>query len=364
MSGGGGAPRLARPLPTVRWRDGVVVLLDQTRLPGELAWRECRDVGSLALAIRELAVRGAPAIGVAAAYGLALAWRGARARGAAPAAALAELRAARAALAATRPTAVNLFWALDRVAAVAEAAVAAGQGGDDVAARLVAEGDAILADDLERGRRLGEAGAALLPDPAAVLTHCNAGGLATGGYGTALGVVYAAVAAGRRVRVFADETRPLLQGARLTAWELAAAGVEVTLLCDGAAGSLLRSGRVDAVITGADRIARNGDAANKIGTYPLAVLAREHGVPFYVAAPASTFDPGCPDGAAIPVEERDPQEVLRLAGSAVAPAGVGAWNPAFDVTPARLITAFVTEAGVLRPPYPESLARLGPGLRP
>ncbi len=358
------ASPLPFPFPTVRWRDGVVALIDQTRLPAELAWRECRDVPQLCAAIRELAVRGAPALGVAAAYGLALAWAGARQEGATAPAALARLREARRQLAATRPTAVNLFQALARAADAAEAAVAAGGDVDAVLARLLATADAVLAEDLARGRALGEAGARLLPDPATVLTHCNAGGLATGGYGTALGVVYAAVAAGRRVRVYADETRPLLQGARLTAWELTARGVPVTLLCDGAAGSLLRSGRIDAVITGADRIARNGDTANKIGTYPLAVLAREHGVPFYVAAPASTFDPDCADGAAIPLEERAPDEVRRCGGALIAPARVAVWNPAFDVTPAALITAFITEAGVLGPPYARSLAALAPGSAP
>jgi len=348
------------PFPTVAWRDEAVVLLDQTRLPGALVWRTCGDVAQLCGAIRELAVRGAPAIGIAAAYGLALAWRRAAASGDGPAAALASLGAARAALAGTRPTAVNLFWALGRQARLAERAVAAGADAATVGAALLAQADAILADDLARGRALGEAGAALLPERCAVLTHCNAGGLATGGYGTALGVVYAAQASGREVRVFADETRPLLQGARLTAWELAARGIPVTLLCDGAAGGLLRAGRVDAVIVGADRIAANGDLANKVGTYPLALLAREHGVPFYVAAPASTFDPATPDGAAIVVEERNPDEVLCLGGTRLAPAGVTAWNPAFDVTPARLVTAFITEKGVLRPPYAASLAVLGP----
>jgi len=348
------------PFPTVTWRDEAVVLIDQTRLPGALVWRTCREVPELCAAIRELAVRGAPAIGIAAAYGLALAWSRAIAAGDSPTAALARLGEARAALAATRPTAVNLFWALAIQARLAESAVAGGADGAAVRAALLVQADAILADDVARGRALGEAGAELLPDPCTILTHCNAGGLATGGYGTALGVVYAAQAAGRQVRVFADETRPLLQGSRLTAWELAARGIAVTLLCDGAAGGLLRSGRIDAVIVGADRIARNGDTANKVGTYPLAVLAREHGVPFYVAAPASTFDPTAADGAAIVVEERAPDEVLSLGGMKLAPAGVIAWNPAFDVTPARLVTAFVTEKGVLRPPYRETLAVLTP----
>ncbi|MBE0565433.1 MAG: S-methyl-5-thioribose-1-phosphate isomerase, partial [Krumholzibacteria bacterium] len=214
---------------------------------------------------------------------------------------------------------------------------------------------AVRDEDVARCRALGEAGAALLPDCATVLTHCNAGGLATGGYGTALGVVFAAHAAGRGVQVYADETRPLLQGARLTAWELASQGIEVTVVCEGAAATLLRQGRIDAVITGADRIACNGDTANKIGTYPLAVLADRHGVPFYVAAPASTFDPATAAGDAIVIEERDPAEVHGFGGVRFTPVGVGAWNPAFDVTPAELITAFITEHGVLRPPFAESL---------
>ena len=350
-------PELTWPLPTVRWQDGGIVLIDQTRLPGELVWRRCPDVEALCEAIRVLAVRGAPAIGVAAGYGLLLAWERALAARQGPAEALRDLDAAAERLRATRPTAVNLAWALARVSRAAAAAGAAGLSGAAVRDRLREEADAILAEDVARSRALGEAGAALLPDPATVLTHCNAGALATGGFGTALGVVYAAVEQGRCVRVYADETRPLLQGARLTAWELLARGVEVTLLCDGAAGALLASGRVDAVLVGADRIARNGDTANKIGTYPLAVLARRHGVPFYVAAPVSTFDPATPDGSAITVEQRAPEEVLRHGGAPIAPAGARAWNPAFDVTPAELVTAFVTEAGILRPPFGAELER-------
>jgi len=302
-------------------------------------------------------VRGAPAIGVAAAWGLALSWRRALAEGAGDAAAaLARLERDRTALAATRPTAVNLFWALERVGGLARRLVADGADPAAVDAALRAEAQAVRDEDVAMCRALGEAGAALLPDYATVLTHCNAGGLATGGYGTALGVVYAAHAAGRAVRVFADETRPLLQGARLTAWELASRGIEVTVLCEGAAATLLRRGAVDAVITGADRIAANGDAANKIGTYPLAVLADRHEVPFYVAAPASTFDPDTACGDGIVIEERDPDEVHGHGGVRWTPADARAWNPAFDVTPAELITAFITEQGVLRPPFATSLA--------
>ncbi|MFO7653299.1 MAG: S-methyl-5-thioribose-1-phosphate isomerase [Candidatus Krumholzibacteriia bacterium] len=356
--GAGSRIELPFPFPVVSFRDGAVVLLDQTRLPGELVWRECRDIPTLCTGIRELAVRGAPAIGVAAAYGLVLAWSRAAAEGGTPGACLERLRREREALAATRPTAVNLFWALERLATAAERRVAAGDDAAAVTTALEREADAVLAEDLEVSRRLGLAGAALLPDDAVVLTHCNAGGLATGGYGTALGVVYAARELGKRVRVFADETRPLLQGGRLTALELASQGIDVTVIPDSAAATVLRQGKIDAVITGADRVAANGDTANKIGTYPLAVLAQRHGVPFYIAAPASTFDPDTPDGDAIPIEERDPQEVLTCLGAPLAPQGlehVHGYNPAFDVTPAELIAAHVTEHGVLRPPYAESL---------
>ncbi|MBM4130478.1 S-methyl-5-thioribose-1-phosphate isomerase [bacterium] len=341
------------------WDDGRVVVLEQTLLPERVEFLSCADVPALCDAIVRLAVRGAPAIGIAAAYGLALAAHRAAAAQPTAGAALAAVREAQTRLAATRPTAVNLFWALDRCADRAQALAAAGAGPTDLAAGLLDEARRIHAEDLDMSRRLGAAGAALLPDCATVLTHCNAGGLATGGYGTALGVVYAAQEAGKAVRVFADETRPLLQGARLTAWELAQRGIEVTLLCEGAAGALLRGGVIDAVITGADRIAANGDTANKIGTYPLAVLADRHGVPFYVAAPRSTFDPDAPDGAGIAIEQRGADEVLRCAGHRTAPAGVGAWNPAFDVTPGELITAFITERGILRPPFDAALAGCG-----
>jgi len=348
------------PFPTVSYRDGAVVLIDQTRLPDAFSWRVCPDIPSLCRAIRELAVRGAPAIGIAAAYGLVLAWQNAAAGERDSATVLAQLEQDSRELTATRPTAVNLFWAAERLAGLARREVARGGDPEAIGTALAAEADRILAEDIATCRALGAAGAAELPDAATVLTHCNAGGLATGGYGTALGVIYAAQEAGKQVRVFADETRPLLQGARLTAWELAARGVEVTLVCDSAAATLLRAGDIDAVITGADRIARNGDTANKIGTYPLAVLAREHGVPFYVAAPGSTFDPGTADGDGIVIEERASDEVLRFREQGAAPPGAAAFNPAFDVTPARLITGFITEKGVLRPPFAESLARILP----
>ncbi len=349
------ARELPFPFPTVVWRDGTVVLIDQTRLPAQLTECVCGDVPALCDAVIRLVVRGAPALGVAAAWGAALSWDLSRKAGCDTAAALADLARDRARLASTRPTAVNLVWALDRQSAVAHDLAA---GGADVAAigeALQREALAICDEDVARCRRLGEAGASLLPPTANVLTHCNAGGLATGGYGTALGVVYAAVESGKGVHVFADETRPLLQGARLTAWELLARGIPVTLLCEGAAGGLLRSGRIDAVIVGADRIARNGDVANKVGTYPLAVLASTHGVPFYVAAPASTYDHDTPDGEGIVVEVRDGEEITCCGAGRTAPDGVEVWNPAFDVTPDALVTAFITEYGILKPPYAASL---------
>ncbi|MCP4574290.1 MAG: S-methyl-5-thioribose-1-phosphate isomerase [bacterium] len=347
--------RLPFPFPVVTWDDDQVVLIDQTRLPDELCWRRCDDLPKLCKGIVDLAVRGAPAIGVAAAYGLALAWRLARSAGDDPVALLERLKAAAEILAATRPTAVNLFWALDRGTALAARLVAEGKNADEIGAALLAEAAAIREEDVAMCRTMGRAGAELLPDYATVLTHCNAGGLATGGYGTALGVIYAAKEMGREVRVFADETRPLLQGARLTAWELADQGIDVTVLCDGAAATLLRQGRIDAVITGADRVVANGDTANKVGTYPLAVMANRHDVSFYVAAPASTFDPDTPCGDGIEIEQRDPAEVLGFRDLRWAPEGVTATNPAFDVTPAELVTAFITEHGVLRPPFVDSL---------
>jgi methylthioribose-1-phosphate isomerase len=319
-------------LSPLRWQDGRLELIDQRRLPAEEVWLSFGDYLEVARAIREMVVRGAPAIGCAAAFGYAL---GVRA-GVPREEVLATLRA-------TRPTAVNLFWALDRVHRAADPE---------------AEAIAIWRDDIDRCLRIGEHGARLMPDAGAVLTHCNAGALATGGYGTALGVIRAARAGGKQIHVLADETRPFLQGARLTAWELARDGIPVTLITDNMAGALMARGEVQAVVVGADRIARNGDAANKIGTYSVAVLAREHGIPFYVAAPLSTVDLATPEGGRIPIEERAAEEVTHLQGVRVAPAGVAVRNPAFDVTPARLIRAIITEAGVAEPPYQESLVRL------
>ncbi len=334
--------------PAIEYAGGRVIILDQRRLPGEVVFWECSTYPEVAEAIRSLAVRGAPAIGIAAAYGLVLA---------ADSAPEGEdfwpyLERAAGHLRKTRPTAVNLFWALDRMLQVGRSA-----GGKPAAvrARLTAEAAAIAGEDLEMNRLIGQHGSALIPDGARVLTHCNAGALATAGFGTALGVIRAAVGQGRKVEVFADETRPLLQGARLTAWELMQDGIPVTLVTDGMAGHLMRERRVDLVLVGADRIAANGDVANKIGTYGLAVLARAHGLPFYVAAPTSTVDMALDDGSRIVIEERAPEEVTSIGGVAVAPAGVKVYNPAFDVTPAELVTALITDWGILRPPLRDAL---------
>jgi methylthioribose-1-phosphate isomerase len=335
------------PLETVVWRDGAVRIIDQTRLPGEFVVRSIDDYRDLVSAIRRLEVRGAPAIGIAGAYGAALAAREAarKARG------REEMEAALDEIAAARPTAVDLSWAVGRVRKVVREAPSLAEAAE----AALSEAHRILEEDLEKSRRMGEAGAELLPARATVLTHCNAGGLATGGLGTALAVVYAAHAAGKTVRVIADETRPLLQGARLTAWELQRAGIPVTVICDGAAAWLLERRETDAVLVGADRIAANGDVANKIGTLGVALAAAHAGVPFYSVAPTSTVDLSVPSGEKIPIEERDPEEVLRPFGVRTAPEGVAARNPAFDVTPAALVTAIVTERGVHRPPYEASL---------
>ncbi len=320
-------------------------IVDQRLLPHRWVERDLRTVDEVCDAIRTLAVRGAPAIGAAGAMGLAAAT--APAAGESPPAWRTRLAGAAAAIRAARPTAVNLAWAVDRVTARA----ANEEDPRAAHAALRAEADAVLREDRAMCRAIGEHGVELLPERARVLTHCNAGALATCGIGTALAPVYVAHERRREVRVWADETRPLLQGSRLTAYELSRAGVPVTVIADGMAAALLRRGEIDAVLVGADRIAANGDAANKIGTYALALAARAHGVPFYVLAPSSTVDPATPDGDAIPIEERGPDEVRAPMGTPAAPPDVAVWNPAFDVTPAALITAIVTEAGVLRPPY-------------
>ncbi|HXG05151.1 MAG TPA: S-methyl-5-thioribose-1-phosphate isomerase [Candidatus Binatia bacterium] len=331
----------------VRWAGDRLLLLDQTRLPLEEVERACPTWEEVAEAIRTLVVRGAPAIGVAAAFGVVLA--ALRSPATTFEGLLGDLDAAVKGLAATRPTAVNLFWALERMQRAALAA--RGRPVDEVRARLLAEARAILEEDVAANRALGEHGAALVPSGARILTHCNAGALATAGYGTALGVVRSAHARGKVALVWVDETRPVLQGARLTAWECVREGIPHRLVADTVAASLMARGQVDLVITGADRIAANGDTANKIGTYGLAVLAHHHRIPFYVAAPFSTIDPALPSGDAIPIEERDAGEVRALGGRPTAPADSPVYNPAFDVTPAALITAIVTERGVFRPPY-------------
>jgi methylthioribose-1-phosphate isomerase len=334
--------------------DGCVELVDQTRLPGEFVYLRCLTVEDVWRAVKVLSVRGAPAIGIAGAMGLVLGVRDSQA--ADHAAFMEELRRVKDYLAGSRPTAVNLFWALDRIERVA--AHGAALPVQDLKARLLEEAVRILEEDRETCRRIGSNGAALLEDGDAVLTHCNAGGLATADYGTALAVLFAAHEQGKRITVFADETRPLLQGARLTTWELCRAGIPVTLICDSAAAQIMREGRVDAVIVGADRIAANGDVANKIGTYGLSLSARAHQVPFYVAAPASTFDLALPDGSAIPIEQRDPSEVTRWGGHVTAPESVDVYNPAFDVTPAGNVTAIITEMGVIHRPDAAGIAAM------
>lgn len=336
----------------IGWYNGKIRLLDQTRLPAEEIYLEIDDVADLAAAVRRLSIRGAPALGVAAAYGLALA------AAASPAQThqqlLADLRRAAATLAVTRPTAVNLAWALHRALAAAEAA----RGAEACRATILAEARRIHEESLDADRRLSALGADLIPDGATALTHCNAGALATAGYGTAVGILHAAHERGKQIRVYATETRPLLQGARLTAWELLRYGIPTTLIADSAAGGLLRRGLVACAVVGADRIAANGDIANKVGTYSLAVLAHENGVPFYVAAPISTVDLSLAGGDDIPIEERGPEEVTTFAGKRVAAEGVQVANPAFDVTPHRYVTAIITERGIAREPYEQSLAAI------
>ncbi|HEY8394090.1 MAG TPA: S-methyl-5-thioribose-1-phosphate isomerase [Thermaerobacter sp.] len=345
-------------IQAIRYEPGTLWLLDQRRLPAEEAWVACSSVEEVARAIEAMVVRGAPAIGIAAAYGVALAARRLADTGSTAPDAGESLDGAIRRLGATRPTAVNLHWALARMEGRYRREVEAGAGPRELAAALEAEARAIQEEDLAMCRRMAEYGAALLPAGARVLTHCNTGALATGGHGTALGVIRTAWSQGRLRHVWVDETRPVLQGARLTAWELLKEGIPHTLIVDGAAASLMRAGRVDAVLVGADRIAANGDTANKIGTYMLAVLARHHGIPFYVVAPWSTVDPGLPSGADIPIEERNPQEVTGYGESRWAPEASPVANPAFDVTPAELITAIITDRGVLRPPYGEGIARM------
>jgi methylthioribose-1-phosphate isomerase len=327
-------------------------MIDQRRLPGEEVYVECRDAESVARAIETMLIRGAPAIGVAAAYGVALGFLMVRDRGRAAA----EFAAVSDRLRRTRPTARNLFWALERMKAVFESQ--SGLPLAELQSRLVREAQDIEREDAEICESIGRHGAVLIKDGDSVLTHCNAGGLATAAYGTAVGIIRAAFERGTKFRVFADETRPFLQGARLTAWELEKLGVPYAVITDNMAGWLMHKGEISLAVVGADRIARNGDAANKIGTYSAAVLAKENGLPFYVAAPLSTFDFSLEDGGGIPIEERPAAEVREIAGRLITPAGAKVRNPAFDVTPARYITAIVTEKGIARPPYETSLAAL------
>jgi len=338
-------------LPTIAWRGGSVIMIDQRKLPGQETYVRCRTYIQVAQAIERMVIRGAPAIGIAAAYGLVL---GAMALTAETARSLdRDFEKIYERLERTRPTARNLFWALERMKVAYERS--RGHGLRTIRTALLAEAKAIEREDAETNRAIGRHGQALLRDGWTVLTHCNAGGLATAEYGTALGVIRAAAAEGKRVRVFADETRPFLQGARLTVWELDKDGIPVVLITDNMAGWFMRRGEVDAVVVGADRIARNGDTANKIGTYSLAVLAKENGVPFYVAAPMSTVDAAIVDGGGIPIEERNPDEVREVAGRLVTIPFAEVRNPSFDVTPAAYITAIITEHGICRPPFDKNL---------
>ena len=342
-------------MKTMDYRDGSLWLLDQRALPHRTTLLECRDHSDVAAAIRTLSVRGAPAIGIAAAYGVVLAALRLREAGARGDAIHSELQKAVGDLRATRPTAVNLSWALDRMLAVLRAARESGE--DELFARLLKEADRIRREDEEASRSIGELGAALIPHGARVLTHCNTGSLVSAFQGTALAAILTAHQQGKHVHVWVDETRPLLQGARLTAWELKEAGVPFTLITDSMAGHFMAGGQVDLVMVGADRVAANGDAANKIGTYSVAVLANAHGIRMYVAAPLSTVDLATPSGADSPIEVRKEDEVTSVLGVRVAPEGATAGNPAFDVTPARLIDGIVTERGVIRPPFGEGLVR-------
>lgn len=333
---------MANAVETLRWGGNYVEFIDQRRLPNRIEYVRCRDAAEVANAIRDMVVRGAPAIGCAAAYGVALeALKGTR-----------DFTAALAALRASRPTAVNLYWALDRMQRLIDAHPA------ELTAMVIAEAQAIHAEDLEINYAIGRFGAAYVPDGARIMTYCNAGALATAGHGTALGVIRSARDAGKNISVLVNETRPYLQGARLTAWELVQENIAVTLITDNMAGHFMRTGQVDLVIVGTDRVAANGDVANKIGTYGLAVLAARHNIPFYVAAPIPTFDPSLADGSLIPIEERSADEVVGYGGVRWAPEGVKVAHPAFDVTPAELVTALITDKGVVERPNTEKIRRL------
>ena len=345
-------------IKTLEWTQDGVRFIDQTRLPVEEIYVTCRTYREVADAIRNMIVRGAPAIGVAAAMGIALGVKQSQAHDVA--ALRNELGQICRTMGETRPTAVNLFWAIRRMQQKFESE--APQGLQHLKASLVQEAQQMLVEDIAANQAMGRHGATLLPASGGVLTHCNAGALATGGYGTALGVIRAAVEAGKQIHVFADETRPFLQGARLTAWELMKDGIPTTVIADNMAGAMMSQDKIKAVVVGADRIAANGDVANKIGTYSVAVLAKEHGIPFYVAAPWSTVDMNTPTGDQIPIEQRPHKEVTHHGGRQMAPDGVKVENPAFDVTPARYVTAIVTERGILRAPYGESLQEMASSL--
>jgi methylthioribose-1-phosphate isomerase len=341
-------------IKTIEWTDSGVVMLDQRLLPTKEIYNSYTDYRDIAEAIRSMVIRGAPAIGIAAAMGIAL---GIKMAGTTEIEKLdKEFDHICTTLSKTRPTAVNLFWAVERMKAVYMSSRP--QGFHRISAALISEAQKMHLEDIQANRDMGRHGQELIPNGSRILTHCNAGALATAGFGTALGVIRAAVEAGKRVQVFSDETRPLLQGARLTAWELRKDNIPVTVIADNMAGHFMQKGVIDCVIVGADRIAANGDTANKIGTFTVAVLAREHGIPFYVAAPISTLDLSIPDGSYIPIEERDPDEVRKIQGVPIAPENISVANPAFDVTPHRYVSAIITERGVARPPYKASLQEL------
>jgi len=342
-------------LPTIEWQGDTIVMVDQRKLPGQEIYVRCRTSQEVAKAIRTMIIRGAPAIGVAAGMGIALGMRRSTAKGTKQFAV--EFQKTCDMMAATRPTAVNLFWAIDRMKRTFAEGAQSGESAEELADRLEREARAIHDEDVASCKAMGAFGASLVADGSRVLTHCNAGALATAGYGSALGVIRAAVEQGKRIAVFADETRPFLQGSRLTAWELHRDGINTTVITESMAGPLMRAGEIDFVVVGADRIAANGDTANKIGTYTVAVLAHEHKIPFYVAAPLSTIDLATPDGDHIPIEERDQREVSHLGASRLTPVGVKIRNPAFDVTPHRYLTGIITERGIFRAPFEVSLKK-------
>lgn len=343
-------------LPTIEWQSEGVVMVDQRKLPGQEVYITCKTSNEVARAIKNMTIRGAPAIGVAAAMGIALGMQRSRAQGTKQFAV--ELNKICEVMAGTRPTAVNLFWAIDRMKKSFGTGVQAGESVEDLKVRLVKEAQAIHDEDLESCKRMGRFGADVVPANARILTHCNAGALATAGYGTALGVIRAAAEQGKVTQVFADETRPFLQGARLTAWELVRDQVPTTVITESMAGPLMQRGDIDVIVVGADRIAANGDFANKVGTYTVAMMAKAHNVPFYVAAPLSTIDLNTPDGASIPIEQRAAREMTHVGSWQIAPDGAGVWNPAFDVTPHDLVSGIITEQGIVRAPYGDTLRAL------